>query len=293
MPIIKQEITLNNLGLFDSRIPFDQSQLVAFFPRMVRPLLTMDDELQLAIKKASILQFVFDVCLIKRQPWNIFLPNTATELQERLFRKYNFLTFGYFEKKPATPISETETASILQIHNAAIQTLLLKRHNEHPQQRYTKVPNPKQSFIQNYVDHVRFYRSDITSKRLIEDSLKWNVFKSLRDGHDYVDEIVNLSLISPMVMLSAVGHSILALHDLMYGICALFIRSPKPDEELELLESIGFQTSGLMIALALFEIISAVYIALKSLIGLLIRPIISCVFAVNPSQEDRFYPSQT
>lgn len=147
-------------------------------------------------------------------------------------------------------------------------------------------PDPEKNFLLNYSDHLNFTFNRVKPPKqsTIQEVLGHiYIFDALRDGYDFLDEVIGLT-ISPIIGLIS---ALLFTAHLIWGAISLLplivnryyykIFSVETDETLDCL----FRTS--MITLL------SIAVCIKSAISLITRPLITLINGYNDQNIDRFY----
>ncbi|WP_133128090.1 hypothetical protein [Legionella nagasakiensis] len=162
-----------------------------------------------------------------------------------------------------------------------------------------KKPNDKKNFFQNYNDHLQYLQVDLAEKLLAKHprgshdllaalmdeilSLKHlTMFDGLRDGYDYFDEVMGASVVPLLGVGAMVGSVGLAIWE---GIQALAIKMNLQENDYgqhgdKALTCLVVAGASLVLSAAIF---------LKSVIGLVTRPIVTAIQGWKPQDEERFY----
>ena len=149
-----------------------------------------------------------------------------------------------------------------------------------------KKPDSKKNFFQNYQDHTTYLQSQFFAVKEKFDGTKArhkvayvgkqlvariNCLDPLRDGHDYMDEVLgatSVPLIAGVVAIAAAGTA------LLYSVCSFFDAKSNWASEAKM----AFAVAGIAAAVALFSFA-------KSFISLFTRPI-ATVLNGGPKPQD-------
>ncbi|MFW2569543.1 hypothetical protein [Legionella sp. 29fVS95] len=160
-------------------------------------------------------------------------------------------------------------------------------------------PDVKKNFFQNYADHLDFLEEKFKKKgaKLMEmtfdDGLAFlseqalerlKIFESLRDGHDYFDEVVGATAIPLMSLAVATVATAAAIWE---GVQDLAIHTGFMKAQDKVSIDKDLQTSHyLLVAGAAFLLAAASF--LKSAISLISRPVVTAIQGFDKQDEVRF-----
>ena len=162
-----------------------------------------------------------------------------------------------------------------------------------------KTPDPHKNFFQNYGDHFHYLKHDAVGiyekygksdrklSLLTQEILaRLTMFDALRDGYDYFDEVVGVTVIPFLSSAAAMCLGALALWE---GAHALAIKAGM------LTNDGGDHVSNAMaylLAATTAYVISAVSY-FKSMISLVTRPLVTACQGFQPQDKERFYDEDT
>ncbi len=146
-------------------------------------------------------------------------------------------------------------------------------------------PDPNKNFVLNYVAHIKWKGSKIA--RISDDSMSIsaevlasiNFLDPLRDGHDYMDEFIGVTIVPALCSIAAVALLLWSVWSGLYALATL----------LSLAEGNGRHDNTMSIVLlgcaaAIYAVVSTI----ESAIGLLTRPLITIVGGYKPQNTPRF-----
>ncbi|KTD14531.1 hypothetical protein Lgra_0562 [Legionella gratiana] len=166
----------------------------------------------------------------------------------------------------------------------------------------SKKPDPKKNFFQNYSDHLDYLQHEFEefwiklekTKKLEErlnlmsnEALKrLNIFERLRDGHDYMDEVVGATALPALGMIVSIGSFAAAVWEGAQAL-AIHVGLTKKDGEDHKENAANF----LLLSAASFALSVASF--LKSAISLISRPIITAFYGYAKQDIVRFHNDES
>lgn len=165
-----------------------------------------------------------------------------------------------------------------------------------------KKPSPKKNFFQNYSDHLDYLQLEfkkvwekLEATRSFEKQLdiisdealkRLNIFERLRDGHDYMDEVIGATAIPAMGMVLSIASFAVAIWE---GVQALAIhiglaKKDSEDHKESAVNALLFSAASFVLSVASF---------LKSAVSLITRPIITAVKGFAEQDVDRFHNEES
>ena len=160
-----------------------------------------------------------------------------------------------------------------------------------------KKPSSKKNMFQNYFDHLchlavvgaKLYEKQVPLNvpgkldlLIKEVASRFNIFDSLRDGHDYFDEVVGATVIPYLVDAVAIGMAGMAIVETALAL-AIKARVMKDDGNEHMEKAMNY---------LLYAVVASVFsmvIFIKSAISLVTRPLATLIRNYKPQDEDRFY----
>jgi hypothetical protein len=165
-----------------------------------------------------------------------------------------------------------------------------------------KKPDPEKNFFQNYSDHLdylqlqfekiweRVSRTKNVNRQLniiSDEALKrLSIFERLRDGHDYMDEIIGATALPAMGMVVSIASLAVGLWE---GIQALatsigLAKKHGEDHRENAINALLLSATSLVLSIACF---------LKSAVSLITRPVITAVKGFAKQDIPRFHNEES
>lgn len=157
----------------------------------------------------------------------------------------------------------------------------------------SKCPNKKKTFFENYADHlVHIERNAVTIWDqlnrsndlcfLAHEAIKRiSTFDPLRDGYDYFDELLGATVLPLALQLLSFYHILVAIVEAACAF-AVYVHLMKDEQEDHLEEAQKYGMYGMSAFLFSFAI------AVKSLISLVTRPIVTAFQGFKEQDVERF-----
>lgn len=161
-------------------------------------------------------------------------------------------------------------------------------------------PNPQKNFFENYYDHLNYLESEFDAKwntcskfRTIDEQLEFlgkealkrlNLFERLRDGYDYMDEVVGATALPVMLLGASLANLAIAIWE---GASALAISTGLINRKSDKAEHLEYAQTALLLSTLAF--VGAIATFLKSAISLITRPVATALQGFAEQDVDRFY----
>lgn len=166
----------------------------------------------------------------------------------------------------------------------------------------SKTPNPKKNFFQNYADHLNYLEDEVKKAwekmqatktwdeqlNLIGDEAlkRLNIFEKLRDGHDYMDEVVGATALPAMGMILSIASFAAAAWEGAHALAIHFNLAKKDGEDHK-------ENAGNLLLLSAASFVLSIASFLKSAISMITRPIITAISGYAKQDTVRFHNDES
>lgn len=166
----------------------------------------------------------------------------------------------------------------------------------------SKTPNPKKNFFQNYSDHLNYLEQEIKEAwekmqktKTLEEQLnlisdealkRLNIFERLRDGHDYMDEVVGATALPAMGMILSIASLAATAWEGAHALAIHFNLAKKDGEDHK-------ENAANLLLLSAASFVLSVASFLKSALSLITRPVITAVQGFAKQDIVRFHNDES